>query len=239
MTYHFNVSGQDRKNLVKAISEQLGIEAKYLGVPSCAYQIGSYTVSKDGAISWSDLDDADPAHLDESCNLMQALEAAGFHSDEAAFFAEQQEAIEAQHEPETHSISISMPTVMFDEPSLENLKALIVAKGTLMKRAFKTERLDLTIDEEKVTFPWFQTADAEELAAYTLFIQKICEMAIKQSRISAKEKEIINEKYEFRCFLLRLGLIGDDTKRARKLLMKNLSGSAAFKSGAKNGGEQE
>lgn len=240
MTYHFNVSGQDRKNLVKAVSEQLGIEAKYLGVPSCAYQIGSYTVSKDGAISWNDLDDADLAHMDESCSLMQALEAAGFHSDEATFFEEQQEVIEAQEQEPEESINlcISVPAAMFDEPSLENLKALIKAKGTLMKRAFQTETLELQITDETVSFPWFSSEDPELVSAYTLFIQKICEMAITQSRISAKEKEIVNEKYEFRCFLLRLGLIGDDTKRARKLLMQNLSGSAAFKSGAKKDGEE-
>ena len=84
MIHHFNVSSQDRKNLVKAISEHLGMEAKYLGAPSFAYQVGTYTISKDGALSWSDLDDADPAHTEESCSLIQALEVAGFHSEEAA-----------------------------------------------------------------------------------------------------------------------------------------------------------
>ena len=63
-------------------------------------------------------------------------------------------------------------------------------------------------------------------------------MAITQKRISAKQKEIVNEKYEFRCFLLRLGLIGDEYKAQRKFLLKNLSGSAAFKSGHKKGGEE-
>ena len=87
MIYHFNVSGQDRKNLVKAISEYLCIGSKYLGAPTFAYQVGTYTISKDGALSWSDLDDADPAHMEESCSLIQALEVAGFHSEEADFFA--------------------------------------------------------------------------------------------------------------------------------------------------------
>ena len=44
MIYHFNVSGQERKNLVKAISEYLGMEAKYLGAPTFAYQVGTYTI---------------------------------------------------------------------------------------------------------------------------------------------------------------------------------------------------
>ena len=246
MIHHFNVSGQDRKNLVKAISKHLCMEPKYLGVPSCAYQVGTYTISKDGALSWNDLDDADPAHMEESCSLIQALEIAGFHSDEATFFEEQRAAIEEECEKADHedegddatAIAISMPASMFNETVLENLQALIQSKGTLMKRAFQTENLELQIDEEKVSFPWFSTEDPEEMAAYTLFIQKICEMAINQRRISAKEKEIINEKYEFRCFLLRLGLIGDESKNARKILMKHLIGSADFKSPAEKGGEQ-
>ena len=41
-----------------------------------------------------------------------------------------------------------------------------------------------------------------------------------------------NEKYAFRCFLLRLGFIGDEHKTSRKILLRNLSGSSAFKAGA-------
>lgn len=234
MTHHFNVSGQDRKALVKAISEHLRQEAKYLGVPSCAYRIGTYTVSKDGALSWADLDDADPAHLDESTELVQTLEAAGFHSDEATFYEGQDAAIEA----EASILSISLPRKRFSDEAIENLKALIAAKGQLMRRAFQAEDLPLTITEDQITFPWFRMEDADEATAYTTFVQAIGEMAINQKRISPKEKEIVNEKYEFRCFLLRLGMIGDDTKKIRKILMKNLSGSAAFKSGAKKEGEQ-
>ena len=247
MTYHFNVTGADRKKLANFIGENIGQTPKYLGAPSFAYQIGSYNLSKDGTLTWADLDDADPAHMEESYSLIQALEIAGFHSDEATFFEEQKAAIEeeceeTEHEDEGHdatAIAISMPASMFSESALGNLQALIQSKGTLMKRAFQTENLELQIDEEKVSFPWFSTEDSEELAAYTLFIQKICEMAITQKRINKKETKVVNEKYEFRCFLLRLGLIGDEYKKVRKQLMKNLSGSAAFKCGHKKGGEQE
>lgn len=38
-----------------------------------------------------------------------------------------------------------------------------------------------------------------------------------------------NEKYAFRCFLLRLGFIGPKFKDQRKVLLRNLTGSAAFK----------
>ena len=71
------------------------------------------------------------------------------------------------------------------------------------------------------------------MEAYTHFLTALCEMARTQKRITAKEKEVENEKYAFRCFLLRLGFIGEEFKRERKILLRNLEGSSAFKSGSK------
>ena len=58
-------------------------------------------------------------------------------------------------------------------------------------------------------------------------------MAKEAKRVPATEKPTNNEKYAFRCFLLRLGFIGNEYKTYRKVLLKTLTGSAAFKSGAK------
>ena len=46
-----------------------------------------------------------------------------------------------------------------------------------------------------------------------------------------KVTDVDNEKYAFRCFLLRLGMIGEEYKAARKVLLRNLTGSSAFRSG--------
>jgi len=75
--------------------------------------------------------------------------------------------------------------------------------------------------------------DADTAKAYTDFIAALCRMSKEQKRINATEKDVINEKYAFRCFLLRLGFIGAEYKADRKVLLKNLEGSSAFKSGAK------
>ena len=84
-----------------------------------------------------------------------------------------------------------------------------------------------------VSFPWFneRMLTTEEARAYTHFISALCEMARNQKRITAKEKEIDNDKYAFRCFLLRLGFIGAEYKAERKILLRNLTGSSAFKNG--------
>ena len=63
-------------------------------------------------------------------------------------------------------------------------------------------------------------------------------MSRNAKRVTATEKPVENEKYAFRCFLLRLGFIGDEYKTDRKVLLANLDGSSAFKAGAKKGGEQ-
>ena len=54
----------------------------------------------------------------------------------------------------------------------------------------------------------------------------------------ATEQETDNEKYAFRCFLLRLGFIGSEYKEARKILLKNLSGNAAFRTARETGDEE-
>ena len=83
-----------------------------------------------------------------------------------------------------------------------------------------------------VEFHCIYEIEEPELKAYDTFICKLCEMARNQKRVSAKEKEVDNEKYAFRCFLLRLGFIGAEFKTERKILLRNLAGSSAFKSGS-------
>ena len=59
----------------------------------------------------------------------------------------------------------------------------------------------------------------------------LCAFAKEHKRVVVREDNSENEKYAFRCFLLRMGMIGAEYKTARKVLLRNLSGSSAFKSG--------
>ena len=74
--------------------------------------------------------------------------------------------------------------------------------------------------------------DFDEVKAYTHFIAALGKMSRDLKRISATEKEVDNEKYAFRCFLLRLGFIGNEYKAERTILLKNLSGNSSWKNGA-------
>ena len=44
----------DRKSLAKAIAEELGTTARYMGVPGCGYQIGDYVIDRDGNLIGED-----------------------------------------------------------------------------------------------------------------------------------------------------------------------------------------
>ena len=135
---------------------------------------------------------------------------------------------------ENVALTVAMPRESFTEDALESLKKLISAKEKLIKKALAVDSLPIEIREDKILFPWFSDGQGEEtVKAYTHFITALCDMAKNQKRITAKEKSAPNEKYAFRCFLLRLGFIGSEYKKERKILLSRLDGNSAFKSGAK------
>ena len=145
---------------------------------------------------------------------------------------------EAMAETDEDSLSISLPRSLFTETALQNLDALLRSKGRLIRHAFDIRESTYTLTDDRITFAWLHGTITDETAtAYATFISKLCEMARTQKRVTAKEKIVDNEKYAFRCFLLRLGMIGNAYKMSRKILLQNLTGSSAFKSGYRKGAE--
>ena len=234
MTLTFNVPGSQRKELAKSIGSLIDKEVKYCGAPSFAYQIGRYLLAKDGTLTWSDLDEEHPELVEENIRLIHSLEAAGYRSAEAISYEDQ---FASQSEPDADDLglTISMPRDTFTADQLENLKKLVCAKASLLRDALMVDELPITVSDEVISFPWFtHELDPESCKAYTDLITAMCKMAKEVKWVSAKDKEATNPKYEFRCFLLRLGFIGDRYKATRNILLKNLPGSAAFKGGAQH-----
>ena len=224
MQIDYNVSGSDRKQLVAAIVQHTGEKAKYLGAPDFAFQVGEFTVSVDGKVTIEDNIAAAP--------LIHFLREKGFQAEDPLADCIADDADEEVEADEARGICISIPRSLFTDNSIDNLKTIVAAKSNLIKKALGTDDLTIEETETKISFPWFPgTPTPEELKAYDTFICKLCEMARNQKRVSAKEKEVDNEKYAFRCFLLRLGFIGAEFKTERKILLRNLTGSSAFRSG--------
>ncbi len=214
----YNVTGDERKALVRIISEVIGMKPVYMRMPTCAYVIAGITVEKDGAVVWDER--TDDTTIDA---VKAALSDAGFTAEEDT---------RPEVTSNEYGLVVQMPKASFTEDSLNNLHRLIEAKGSLIKKALDVTELPITEEDDKLSFPWFTTEpDPDEVRAYTHFITALCEMARNQKRVTAKKKETDNDKYAFRCFLLRLGFIGTDYKTERKILLRNLSGSSAFRNG--------
>ena len=226
MVIKYNVTGAERKRLVAALSNLMGVKAKYLGMPSMAYEVSDFIIDKNGNLELSD-----KANRTEIERVARHLASEGFIAEEEISATEGRQTADS----EEFGLTVSMPRSNFSEGALENLQALVEAKGELIRHALDVEELPIEISEDEVSFPWFEEMPSpEEVQAYTHFISALCEMARNQKRITVKEKETPNEKYAFRCFLLRLGFIGKEYKEERKILLRNLTGSSAFKGGAKN-----
>ena len=232
MRIEFYRTGAERKALVTAIGEILEARPKYKGMPSAAYEIDYYTVTKDGTVEFDDRTDSEEVE-----NLLEQLADRGIVAAPAemaqAWLNARAEELSkvSKTEPQEANVGLTVE-IPLDKVSLGNLTKLLEAKGKLMRKALGISELSIEILEDRVAFPWFEELpNSDAVKAYTHFISALCEMSRNAKRVTATEKPVENEKYAFRCFLLRLGFIGSEYKAERKILLKNLTGSSAFKDG--------
>lgn len=222
MIIELGLKGNDRKELAKAVSEIIGVPTEYQYMPTCAYKIGKdYTVTKAG-----NLEISDSADSKETQHLIDELVSRGYNIPTA-------EDETTASEDKENSLTVEMPLKLVDDSTIDRLRKIVENKGELFKAAFKTDSLDIIVDEEKVCFPWFTVEQYDDTNAYCKFISMLCEFAKNQSRINNKPETTDNPKYTMRCYLLRLGMIGAEYKAVRKVLLRNLSGSSAFRKAGK------
>jgi hypothetical protein len=212
-TLDYNVSGEKRKWLVRAMSEILGEDAAYQGAPSFAYCVDGYTVSRNGLVTCPDT-----ATHEEVAQLVDTLREQGFTPE--------------NFENDSSVFTVEMPRADFTPTALDNLKKIVASKAELFKRAIGVDTLEIIITEDRVRFPWFTLHGLEgETDAYTKLIAGICDMAKRQKRVVARERPITNYKFTMRVFLIRLGFIGPEYQTARTLLLRNLTGNSSWLEG--------
>ncbi len=223
MKANYNVTGNERKVLVAAIAELTGEKAIYKFMPTCSYEIGDITVDKEGGVTCEDADKLE--------RIIHNLIADGFTPEDAEEIeSTEEEATAEEADKNGTGLTVSVP---LDKAAVGNLTNLLTAKESLIKKALGIDDLGIEVAEDVISFPWFsEMPEPDAVKAYTHFIAALCKMSRDLKRASATEKDVDNEKYAFRCFLLRLGFIGNEYKAERKILLKNLSGNSSWKNGA-------
>ena len=229
MEIKYNITGSARKEFVKAISEIVGEPSNYLGMPSCAYTIGSsYTVTKEG-----NLEVSDDAPTNKTAWLMAELEKRGYT-------AEPIDDPEDADEQVGYSIGLHITELSdkpFSEKTLEKLRAIIAGHEELFKKSLGTgSELKTEWEEDNLWFDWFDhMIRQEQVDIYSTFFKALYRFAENAKRVNETHKPVENEKFAMRTFLNRIGLSGSEHKPLRKELLKNLSGSSAFRYGRPKG----
>ncbi|MGB9591009.1 MAG: virulence factor [Candidatus Kryptoniota bacterium] len=210
------VVGQERKAIASVIAEALEGQVRYTGAPGFMYEVndeksaGSWTVDRDSVVH------SPKISLNEIKSIRSVIDALNM----AGLSAE-------------GTMTITLFLEGFSETSLENLKNLLASKETLIKKAMSIEReLEVLTENDEISFSfWNATLNADEVQTYITLAKQMAEQAKAQKRVLRNEKPADNEKYAFRCFLLRLGFIGDNFKTERKVLLSRLSGNGAYRKG--------
>ena len=224
---NIRLATENRKAAAARLAEIIGGTSRYTKVPRCAYEVGPYFLEKDGTVTVPDDADLQPLRTLAEEGLLEPFEAETEPQEQEADMAAT-EADSAASDAE-NGLTISLPMDGFNPDSLDRLIKLVDSKATLIKKALNAQRLTIRRDDDRVSFPWWdEMPEPDEAQTYMSFIAALCKMAKEAKRVTAKEVEVESEKYAFRCFLLRLGFIGSESKAQRKILMQRLSGTAAF-----------
>ena len=242
----------DRKAMAKAMAEHLGTTAKYMGVPSCGYQVGDYIVDKEGNI-----------HGDDFEALRDFLQTIG------CFPEEETEPVGEQTEPESETtgtvdqVSISVPADDLTALQLKNLIFMLYTKQYLIGKMTGGDQLSipdtliarLMESTPETTADYIPLLDAakedgmtgfdfgdakgtltyaahqdepERNMLYAMLTARILKAAKEATRVFPERQEPENEKYFARAWLMRIGYGGADSKAERNLLLKHLKGHSAF-----------
>lgn len=95
---------------------------------------------------------------------------------------------------------------------------------------YKLLNLHSTFQKGTIEFRAYNsTLHAGELKMMIQLSMAISHQALTSNSASPKRTETNNPKYTFRCWLLRLGFIGDEFETARFHLLKHLPGNAAWR----------
>ena len=237
------VAAENRKNVVKAMEEVLNVRARYLGPPTFSYEVGSFTVDRDGNI--------DTESEEESKKMQKELIERGLM------------------EGERRKMNIELPIEGFTSEGLKNLVYMIHSKQYLLEKAvgktvFKVtdslverllndneanmekvlqaieeaETIGLAFTEERIQFTGFPFVE-DKSKAYMELVSAMVKLAKEQKRVNPQETIEENEKYYMRIWLVRLGFGGKEAKETRNFFLSRLKGNTAFRTEADKAKWQE
>ena len=237
----------DRKKLVKTLEKATGLASKYLGAPSFAYEVGPYTVDRAGSITVEDakasrdvlgllaareligpleIETADEEKAEATTISLPMAGCSGRSLKNLVFMLHSKSVLLGKSIGAPGHFRVSQRLISaLEEKEAEDAEAFL----KILEEAGPDALKGLSFEDGKINFifPFFMESD--RLNAYMQLTSLMVKMAKDQVRVRADKCKDTNEKYTFRGWLMHLGMIGDEYKATRRILLKNLRGNTAFR----------
>lgn len=233
---------ENRKEVVKAVAEILNTSSKYLGVPSCNFQVGNCIIDRAGVVETEDEKTAEmvlaglvergfaDAPESEAGKLLVSFPAEGLEPlnlKNLIYLLHSRQYLINQSIGEK---VFNIPDGLVEEMEGNEMKTAEAVGASIL--AYAEEIRGMGFADEKITFRFPYTEDSQKIKAWTDLSTSMMKQAREQKRIDSEERIEENEKYYMRIWLLRIGFGGKDMKDSRNLLMENLKGHSAFRTQA-------
>lgn len=244
----FKVIGLERKQVAAVIADTIGEQVKYAGAPSFNYNAGRWTIDKQGIVTTPEM-----GIKEEHVTLRMVFDALNI----AGAKAEGNLTVTLPMEDHNGNTLRNLVNLIWSKQSLiqkalaryeailpasfvkaindvpmDALEDFVSGVNEAIEAGEITGHSDLDIDlvDKTISFSFFNASlDAEEIHAFALLCWQLNEQAKKQKFTSVKQKETENDKFAMRCFLLKLGFIGEEYKAERKIILSKLDGHAAYR----------
>ena len=243
--YSFKASGIERKQIASVIAEALCEEVKYQGPPSFAYQTAGWMIDRNGVVTSPEIEDEQilrtvlnilktaGATADGNGTVklsLQGLSGNALRNIANLIWCKQKlirKALGRESDIVPEGLIDAINSVPID--TLEEFAEVVNTAIDVGKIEGNSE-LEFDMVDKTLSFSFSNASlDANEVFAFITLCQLINEQGKKQRFSSTQQREVGNDKYSFRCFLLKLGFIGQEYKVVRKILLSRLDGNASFR----------
>ena len=182
---NIRLATENRKTAAERLAEITGTESHYTRVPRCAYEVGLYTIEKDGSITVAEGTDLQPLHTLVKEGLVEPFEAVAPETPPEELTPDADEDETAQEPVE---LTVSMPLTRHTGASLRNLLNLVYTRASLLNKALGTsfrvepgltdtlqdDACTLTVESLLSTVATYEDEHGKALDGITITPEEIC-----------------------------------------------------------------
>ena len=227
-------TARNRRDVVNAIREFTGGDSVYLGPPTFAYQVGNFTIDRDGTVIVEEEVQGLAEFLLEKgviqreipmMDVVVTLEEMTVTGMRNLVFLLHSKQYLLNRMVGSHSFDICEKLIgELEEQTPKDLEGFF----TLLDK-YEDRNCGFSVNEEKITFSSPVQELPEKNTALTELMANMVRHAKTAKRINPKLIMEENEKYYLRSWLLRIGFSGKEAKEKRKILLEGLKGHTAFR----------